>query len=107
VVVDVAAAVVVVVDLGHVVEERVVSMAGSVDLVFVLEMTSRTVVGCCSALFDQAACSLGHTCSARERQMLKPLLAGWRGDVDFAERIGYGRTLETESRSNICDRVLL
>jgi hypothetical protein len=94
VVVDVAAAVVV--GLGHVVEERVVSMAGSVDLVFVLEMTSRTVVGCCSTLFDQAACSLGRTCSARERQMLKPLLAGWKGDVDFAERIGYGRTLETE-----------
>ena len=93
-VVDAAAAVVV--GLGHVVEERVVSMAGSVDLVFVLEMTSRTVVGCCSALFDQAACSLGRTCSARERQMLKPLLAGWKGDVDFAERIGYGRTLETE-----------
>ena len=94
-VVDVVAAAVVV-DLGHVVEEQVVSMAGSVDLVFVLEMTSRTVVGCCSALFDQAACSLGRTCSGRERQMLKPLLAGWKGDVDFAERIGYGRTLETE-----------
>jgi len=94
VVVDVAAAVVV--GLGHVVEERVVSMVGSVDLVFVLEMMSRTVVGCCSALFDQAACSLGRTCSGRERQMLKPLLAGWKGDVDFAERIGYGRTLETE-----------
>ena len=93
-VVDVAAAVVV--GLGHVVEERVVSMVGSVDLVFVLEMMSRTVVGCCSALFDQAACSLGRTCSGRERQMLKPLLAGWKGDVDFAERIGYGRTLETE-----------
>lgn len=73
-VVDAAAAVVV--GLGHVVEERVVSMAGSVDLVFVLEMTSRTVVGCCSALFDQAACSLARTCSGRERQMLKPLLAG-------------------------------
>jgi hypothetical protein len=94
VVVDVAA--VVVVGLGHVVEERVVSMVGSVDLVFVLEMTSRTVVGCCSALFDQAACSLGRTCSGRERQMLKPLLAGWKDDVDFAERIGYSRTLETE-----------
>ena len=87
-VVDVAAAVVV--GLGHVVEERVVSMAGSVDLVFVLEMTSRTAVGCCSALFDQAACWLGRTCSGRERQMLKPLLAGWKGDVGFAKRIGYG-----------------
>jgi hypothetical protein len=39
VIVDVAA-VAVVVGLSHVVEERVVSMAGSVDLVFVLEMSS-------------------------------------------------------------------
>jgi hypothetical protein len=84
VVVDVAA-VAVVVALSHGVEERVVSMAGSVDLVFVLEMMSRTVVGCCSALFDQVACSPGRTCSGRERQMLKPLLAGWKGDVDFVE----------------------
>jgi hypothetical protein len=39
VIVDVAA-VAVVVGLSHVVEERVVSMAGSVDPVFVLEMSS-------------------------------------------------------------------
>jgi hypothetical protein len=84
VVVDVIA-VAVVVGLSHVVGERVVSMAGSVDLAFVLEMTSRTVVGYCSALFDQAACSLGRTCSGQERQMLKPLLAGWKGDVGFVE----------------------
>jgi hypothetical protein len=81
VVVDVAA-VAVVVGLGHAVEERFVSTVGSADLVFVLEMTSRKVVGCCSALFGQAACPLGRTCSGRERQMLKPLLAGWKGDVD-------------------------
>jgi hypothetical protein len=95
VVVDVAAAVAVVAGLGRVAEERVVSMAGSVDLVFVLEMTSRTVVGCCSVLFDQAACSLGRTYSGRERRTLKPLLAGWRGGVDFVERIRYGRALGT------------
>jgi hypothetical protein len=40
VIVDVAAVAVVVVGLSHVVEERVVSIAGSVGLVFVLEMTS-------------------------------------------------------------------
>jgi hypothetical protein len=84
----VAAVAVVVGLLRHAVEQRFVSMVDSVDLVFVLEMTSRTVVDCCSALVDQAACSPGRTCSERERQMLTPLLADWKGDVDFVERTG-------------------
>jgi hypothetical protein len=106
VVVDVAA-VAVVVGLDHVVEERVVSMAGSIDLISVLEMTSRKVVGCCLALFDQAACSLGRTCSGRERQTLKPLLAGWKVMWISQSELGMAKHLKADSRSNICDRVLL
>ena len=78
VVADVAAAVVC---LGRVVEERVASMADSVDLVYVLERTIRMAVGCCSVLFDPGACSVRHMCSVGEMRMLKPLLAGWKGEV--------------------------
>jgi hypothetical protein len=83
-VVDVAA---VVVGQDHVVEELVASKADSVDLVCVLGTTIRRVVGCCSALFDRAACSRARMCYAGEMQTLKPLLARWKGDLDSSGRI--------------------
>jgi hypothetical protein len=102
-VVDVAA---VVVGQDHVVEELVASKADSVDLVCVLGTTIRRVVGCCSALFDRAACSLGRTCYAGEMQTSKPLLAGWKGDLDSSRRIWlvkhFGKSASLRFVSEYC-----
>lgn len=80
-------AAVVVVDLGRVVGEPAVNMAGFVDLACVLERMFQKVVGWYSVLFDQAACSPSRMCCAREMRTLKPLLADEKATLNDFGRL--------------------
>lgn len=81
-----AAAAVVVVGLSRVAGEPAVDMADFADLACVLETMIQKVVGWCSVLFDQAACSPSRMCCAGEMRTLKPLLADEKGTLKDSGR---------------------